>query len=364
MLPQRKTFRPFLLVVISILIILKIVALTPTSLEEVKPIAKVIDPQTLVEQTEELLAPGIPRNRIAEYTVEKFNYVSVQNGIKQWRIEADKAYMYHPEKLVHSRQIKALLFDPEGHVTQVTGKEAKYFMNHRDLEVFGNVKTLFPDGFELHSEYLHYKPAEQYVKIPTKYLAQGAGREMGGRFFKFISFGLDYDMKSYLIQLHKNVKVTLEGTQGAPSKGAPSNDETVIESDHCLINRNRQLAHFTMDPKRPLNKRFVHITQPSLFARSRRADMNYGSNSSVLEYMTAYDDVLIKEKNKQKLLRYSTSGRADFNHQQNVIILTQFPQVYQDEDTVTGDMIILHRDTDVVEIEHSNAFSQGLNHDQ
>ena len=79
--------------------------------------------------------------------------------------------------------------------------------------------------------------------------------------------------------------------------------------------------------------------------------------------MIAFEDVLIKEISKNKgpenLLKYATGGRADFDSTHDVIKITEFPQCYQDNDTVTGDIIIMHRDTDLVEVEHSNAFSQG-----
>jgi hypothetical protein len=103
--------------------------------------------------------------------------------------------------------------------------------------------------------------------------------------------------------------------------------------------------------------------------------MHYGDFSKLLQYMTAYEDVFIKElkapsDNKEKKepaakpsegpnLRYATSGRADFDTKSDVIRLTEFPQAYQDNDTVTGDIIIMHRDSDLVEVEHSNAFSEG-----
>jgi hypothetical protein len=78
--------------------------------------------------------------------------------------------------------------------------------------------------------------------------------------------------------------------------------------------------------------------------------------------LTAYDDVLIKETGStDHTLRYATGGQADFDTNRDVIVLSKFPQAYQDQDTVTGDIILMHRETDVIEIEHSNAFSGGPN---
>jgi LPS export ABC transporter protein LptC len=373
MLPQKLTqllfrgrLRPLFLALVVALIITEIVALSPSPLEESTGKNLAVDPESLMTDDEVTLATGIPHGKIPEYSIDQFQYVSTQGTEKQWKLIADRAFLYNKERLVHSRHIKAFLFDPEGKITIVTGKEGKYFMGKRDLEVFGDVHTLLPDGFELVSEYLLYKPGERKIEIPTKYFVHGDGHEQEGQQIKFDSYGMDFEMARSLITLPLDVKVIIEkppapvapladGTPGPP--GPP--DRTVIQSDHAVINRAKQLAHFTMNPAKPLDKRFVHITQPTMFTRGRRADMSYGDFSKLLQYMVVYEDVLVKEITDGTSLRYGTGGRADFDARSDVIRLTQFPQVYQDNDTVTGDIIIMHRDTDLVEVEHSNAFSAG-----
>ena len=358
---KRKQLRPILLIAIGVVIVTEIVALSPSSLEESKSGSVAVEPEALILDNEPSLIPGFPQRKIAEYGVEDFRFVSVQNGIKQWRIEAKRAFLYNPEHLVHSRRMKAFLYDPEGKITTIIGDESKYFLNHRDLEVFGNVKTIFPDGFELDSDYLRYKPEQHKIEIPKKYRVHGIGQETAGKSLQFFSKGLDYSMSESLILLNEAVRVTLSRIEpkDATTVGVPNT--TVIESDQCLINRKENLAKFTMHPNRPMNTRFVHISQPHLLTRSRRADLSYGDFSAILQYMNAYEDVLIKDTGKQHSLRYATGGRADFDNRRDVIVMTQFPQVYQDQDTVTGDIITIHRDTDIVDVEHSNAFSQGTN---
>ena len=124
------------------------------------------------------------------------------------------------------------------------------------------------------------------------------------------------------------------------------------------------MAYFTMRPNRPNKTRFVEILQPSTWGRGRTADLNYGSSPTPLQYLTLHDDVSIKDLKPDPTMRvgamkYATGGRADFDSHQNIVVLTEYPQVYQDEDTTTGDRIVLHRDTDIIEVEHSNAFRQG-----
>jgi hypothetical protein len=385
-------------------IIAEIVALSPGSIEEVRDSSAPLDPSSLLPKFSGSLAPGIPRDRVPEYSVDQFNYVSTQSGVKQWNLVADKANLYNTEKLVHARQIKALLYDPDGKITTVTGLEAKFFMNKRDLEIYGNVKTVMPDGFEIHSPYMRYLPNERLIDIPPAYPADGIGKDESGQSLAFNSHGLHYAMGKSEIILSSQVKVIVDkvepGTEASPSPSAsplalasktkskfasptlaPVADQTpssktLVESDHCVIYRDRKFAYFTMNPERALSSRFVKVTQPTLFSKGRNADMNYGDltpppgakpgdkkdKPKPLNYLILHDDVLIEEKAIDGSMRYGTGGQADFDAIHNLIILRDFPQVYQGKDghdTVTGDVIVLHRDTDIVEIEHSNAYSQG-----
>jgi len=366
----RKRLRPFILGSLTLFIIAEIVALSPSSVEHSKLQTPTIDPEAFIpDESVPTLATGIPKGRIPEYDVDQFDYVSVDNGIKQWKLRASRAYMFNREKLVHSRAVHALIYDGENKTTDVTGREAKYFMNRRDLEIFGNVITVLPDGFRIESEYLRYQPGEGRITIPSKYEVRGIGTENDGQKISFISYGMTYDMKDAKVFLDRQVRVNFEKSAEADPSSTGVPERTLIESDRCLIYRNQQLAVFTMEPSRSPDARFVHITQPNLFVRSRKADLNYGSFNQVIQYLVAKEDVLVKEKARppqtkpsaNPKLRYATAGQAAFDTKRDVVVLTDYPQVYEDQDTVTGDVILLHRDTDLVEIENSNAFSEGSN---
>lgn len=339
--------RPILLAGVAMLILLQIILFSPSSVEE-EGTKSGIDPEVFIPENDRTLATGIPKNKVPDYTVERFSYISTQGTEKEWKLDSDEADLFNHEKLVHSKIIKALLYDSQGKITVVTGKEAKYIMGNRDLEIFGAVKTVFPDGFELTSEYLHYRPMEKSIHIPASYPVKGRGEKLS-----FDSQGLQFQMTQGRIVLPESCRVFSQ---------SPTQEKTTVTSDRCVILRKEQIAHFSMHSKRPVASRFVEIQQPSLLVRARRADLNYGDPIRLLNYIIAYEDVLIKEipqNSSQKTLKYGTSGQASFDTQRNTITLTEFPQVYHDDDTVTGDVIILHRDTDIVEVEHSNAFSQG-----
>jgi LPS export ABC transporter protein LptC len=411
------------------MVFLRVLALSPTPLEE-NP-SPALDPDSLVRSEEVTLAQGIPKERVPEYSVDQFNYVSTYQGEKQWRLNADRAYLFNKEKLVHSRVVKAYLYGSDGSITEVTGKEAKYKMNERDIELYGDVRTLFPDGFELKSEYLRYQPDKKRIEIPTRYFTRGEQTEARPQQevttsasptpipltsptsspsplatptstpleqkIRFTSQGLDYWMDQQRVYLREQVHFEMEKAPSPPPSGGETTNETpgvpeitTIDSDHCMIYRKSHLTRFTMSSSRPPETRFVKIQQPTLFARARRADLNYGDFTKMLQYLVAYEDVFIRElpsptpkatplptprssltKNDPSAhhapapspsghpLRYSTCGRAEFDTQRDTIVLTEYPQVYQNSDTVTGEVIIVHRDSDLVEIEKSNSYSEG-----
>lgn len=391
----RKSFlsrlRPLILAGVVSAIIMQIVALSPNSVEESRDSSAPIEPDALLPKEKGTLAPGIPKGQVPEYSVDQFNYVSTHESVREWNLISATAYFYNSARLVHARTVKAYLFDPDGKITVVTGQEAKYSMatpvastgakpsptpasakkdaaaknaatNDRDLEVFGNVVTTFPDGFEVHSEYMRYRPDLRSIEIPVQYEASGRGKDPSGQILSFTSQGMFYSRKAEEISLPRAVKVTVEKQDSKPlAKGA--SDKTVIESDRCVINREQKLATFSMYPSRPIKERFVRVTQPTLFSKGRRGELNYGdpteASSKLLHHVALYDDVLVKETAKDGPLRYATAGQANFEGTQDIVVLTKFPQVYENEDTVTGDRIILHRDSDVVEVEHSNSYSAG-----
>jgi LPS export ABC transporter protein LptC len=352
-----RRIRPLLLTTVVLLIVGKIVFLSPAQLEESQSPPKALEIGALVHPEKHTLANGIPTDRVPDYTIEQFTYVSTHSGQKEWNLVAEQAFLYNSLKLVHSKDVKALLYDTDGNITTVTGLEAKYRMNERDLEVFGNVETTLPDGFVIKSDYMRYRPREKNIQIPSQYPVAGDGEEQSGEHIHFTSQGMDFDTARSEIYLPSTVRFTVIRTQGGEQP-------TTVISDRCMIYRKKQLANFTMLPSRPDSTRFVEILQPTTWGKGRTADLRYGSAPDLLQYLTLHEDVSIKDLKKDPAkkssgMKYATGGQADFDARKNVVILTNYPQVYQDDDTVTGDKIILYRDTDMIEVEHSNAFRQG-----
>ncbi|MCC6581907.1 MAG: LPS export ABC transporter periplasmic protein LptC, partial [Phycisphaeraceae bacterium] len=299
-------------------------------------------------------APGIPKNRFPEYTIDQFHWVSTQNGVHQWKILAQRAHLYQKENLAHGFTVHAYVYGEGSETTEITGDEAKLGLDSDHLEVFGHVKAIMPDGFQLESDYMSYDGKLKQITVPTSQPAWGAGEEQSGEKIRFTSLGLAYDTKTKILKLPMKVNTWV--------KSKDAKGPSLIVSDFAIIERNLERATFEMNANRDPAERFVTIDNESLFVKSRHVEVLYGQSQEgarQIDYMTAIEDVFIQERRKDAALDYATGGRATFDTKVNKIVLTEFPQVYQNNDTVTGDKVTIYRNTDEVEVENSNAYTEG-----
>lgn len=369
-----KRFRFWLAAGVGSVIFLQIVAFSPRRLEEEGAPSAIKAESLRPNYADSFVSPTIPADRVPEYTVEGFQQVSTQSGTKQWLLQADRAFFYQADGIVHARDVHADVYDVQGRVTVITSKEAKYFMQSKNLELFGDVKTVFPSGLETISPYMLYQAATREVTVPMAYPVEGrslpvAGAKPSAERYDFRSKGLHYFGAEDRVELLSDVGVRV--LKEDPKKGT---EITTIDSDRATIDRKKQVIRFTMLEARPSELRFVKIGQPGMTSRSRRAEFRMAADPKrKLRTVKALDDVKIEEHPKVSddasvaerkraratKTRYATAGIAEFDSDKNLIVLRDYPQVYQDRDTITGETIVVHRDSDLVEVDQSNAFSEG-----
>ena len=112
----------------------QIVALLPRGLEEELP-AEELEPGDLTGDN--VLRPRKPgfEKEIPEYTIKGFTYVSVQRGVKQWKIIADEAFFYEKKGIVTVKDVHAEIYDEKGKITVVESREGEYGMVTRNLDL-------------------------------------------------------------------------------------------------------------------------------------------------------------------------------------------------------------------------------------
>lgn len=303
---------------------------------------------------------------VPDYSVKGFSYLATKGGLKQWKILAELANVYQKSDLIHGIDVVAYIYENNGKTTVVEAHEALLTITPKILELFQSVKSKFPDGFTTISEYMLYQAGGKGIHVPATFLVRSFGEdtETSRKIFSE-SYGMEYLPNELKLILPSRVKVTV---QDPPQTKNPKT--TIIESDRAEINRATKQAYFMMNENRPSDERYVLTSQPpGFYMRSRTAEMRYGTIESDKTQsavgpntLVAIGDVLFRElpeEASKRTLRYGTAGRAEFHRAKNELILTEYPQVYQEEDTVTGNRIIVHRNTGLVEVDQSNAYSAG-----
>ncbi len=290
------------------------------------------------------------RNEEVGYTIDGFHYTAVEGEIKHWQMVATQAILYEKSKLVRAQKARINMFDTSGKITLIEGDEAHYKMSERDLDLVGNVKVTFPDGFWVKTTRAHY--AAKTGLISTTESFNGEAVPGKGELMQIWGTGFEASKSGPEINVFSQTHVRMRRLE---------NDEiTDVHSDRGLLNRFTKVAYFSMVDK----SRFVESKQGTLYVKSKLQDATYDSTAHLVKFMTAYDDVLIKETDPvrgQSGLKYATSQKAEFLTQENKILLSGFPSAYQEHDTLTGELIIIYRKTNMVEVTHANAYHEGSN---
>ena len=279
------------------------------------------------------------------YITEGLRWASSNGSKLEWWLRAKTSATFPQDVRIFAQSVVMDQLDGEGadapH-TVVSGDEAIHDPDHGRLDLFGNVQVRLSDGFLIKSEFAHYFTESGTYLVPPPFEGTGEGTLDNGQHLFFRATGLIYrpETQEMLLLLASHVEL----------------DETLIESDQALFLRTDHKAEFWAHHYRPPKKRWVSIRKPDLWVQSRTAEFLYGK--SVVKVLIAHQDVTLEDRSQIDAVRYGTCGRALFDRELDQIDLTEYPQVYQGQDTVTGEWIRMKRKQNIVEVERSNAFSE------
>ncbi len=340
---NKSQFQSYLIGGLVLFFVAHFVLLSPASLEEDFNGVRVIDPKDLLsflKNEPSVLAPEVPLNVAPAYSLRDDTLYSSQGIKPNVKMISRKSNVYQKEEIIHSLDVVVEFPDH----TQVQAKEGVFFTNQDKIHFYGHVHTTFPNGAELFSEFAEAftKPVTR-IEIPVSELAIGTRKDPSST-VTFTSQGLEYvDVYPKNFHLLSDAKVQIVG-----------DSTTDIHSDQAIYSYEKNHMHFFMNESRPLSTQFVKVHQPDLDLKSRTLDVDT-TDTQKLHTVTALTDVWMRDSHDPEKLSIATSGKAVYDYTKNEVTLTEFPQVYQDDDTITGDVIIFHRNTDQIQVKQSNA---------
>lgn len=343
-LPQNRLikstqFPSFLLAGVAVFLVAYFTLLSPSSLEEDFSGVRVVHPKDLLNflknESEPLLAKNVPTEITPAYSLRNFDFFATSENKPQLKLTAKKSNFYQKEELIHARDSIVTLPDD----TVITSREALYDTVNNEVEFFGDVVTTFENGMVIHSNYMKAitRPVLNVI-IP---ITEAVSGELVSKssVVRFKSYGL-----TYLDVEPKEVKLTSQVVTNIVS-----DRKTQIQSDKSRMPFSKNKIYFYMDQQRSFDRQFVQVHQLDMEMKSREIEIDF--KNSKIDTISAITDVSIRDRSF-----YSTSGKAVFIEKKNQILLSDFPQVYQNSsDTITGEVIIYNRTEDTIEVKQSNA---------
>lgn len=273
------------------------------------------------------------------YSMEGVHYINSENGKKSWEMKSKDAVMYQQLQLIDSSNVEILIYDEDLKKTRILSNRAFYYLEKKKLILEGNVKILFPDGFQVETQKAHYIAETGILETIENVYGESAAKGKT-EVLKVWSKGFWAQKNKAEILLPENVKIQVHKKM----------DPEIIESvaDRARIDRfNHQISLTMQDPKG-----LVETRKGNTYVRSRKQELHYQSDKRQAENLIATEDVLIREIG----IQYATAQRAEFLVPRDHIVLSGFPSVYQEQDTLTGEIIILDRKKHLVEVIQANAY--------
>jgi len=335
---KTKQFPSILIAGVAIFLLAYFTLLSPSSLEEDFNGVRVVNPKDLLNflknESEPVLAKGVPIETTPAYSLRNFDFFSTSENKPQLKFSAKKSNFYQKEQIIHAKE--SIVTTPDD--TVITSRESLYDTINNEIEFFGEVVTTFNNGVVIRSNYMKAitRPVLNVI-IPIDEPVSGEKIDSGSKIL-FKSFGLTYlNAEPKEVKLNSQVAMTIV------------NDRvTQIQSDRAIMNFTRNKLNFFMDEQKSFDRQFVLVHQQTLEMKSRILDVDL--RASKIQTISAINDVSIRDRTFS-----STSGKAIFIEKTNQIQLSEFPQVYQEGDTITGDLIIYNRTEDTIEVKQSNA---------
>ncbi len=341
-------FQSFLLIALFSFFAAHFLLLSPSSLEDDFSGVRILHPKELLNflrnESETALSEPFMATMPPQYSVRDSTLFSTRSGSPAFQLRSRKANAYPSQNQVHLLEVDVLMPDQ----TRITSEEALYDTAAGKIVFHGSVRATLPDGAEIRSRiaYADTTPLLR-IRIPLEERVDGSIPHDSTP-VRFTGFGMEYaDTGRREIVLLSSVVVDALGKQPAR-----------IRSDRAAFSRQNHELLFFMDKQRPVPEQFVTVAEKDLDLKSRLLEMKLAPGRSV-HRITATGDVWFLDRHQgEDRPTEGTGGKAVYDVKENRIILSEFPQLYQDHDTVTGDVITYHRDTDIVEVTEGNAVYQ------
>ncbi len=101
---------------------------------------------------------------LPDQVISEFGLTETSMGLKDWHMEADKAYVYVKRNILETEVVEVTFYDKDGSVRSVLKADyAKLNRNTDDMEARGSVVVTGSDGVKLETETLTWRSGTRQI---------------------------------------------------------------------------------------------------------------------------------------------------------------------------------------------------------
>jgi LPS export ABC transporter protein LptC len=101
---------------------------------------------------------------LPDQVISEFGLTETSMGLKDWHMEADKAYVYEKRNILETEVVEVTFFDKDGSVRSVLKADyARLNRNTDDMEARGSVVVTGSDGVKLETETLTWQSGTRQI---------------------------------------------------------------------------------------------------------------------------------------------------------------------------------------------------------
>ena len=138
----------------------------------------------------------------ADQVIEKLSHYIVRDGVRRSLVEADTAYYYEPSQTYELKNVRALMYSPDGELqSTLTAVEGTYRWQAGWMEARQNVLVETPAGKTLQTQLLRFDQTANELSTEQPFVYAGPGEHLEGNGFK-----ADPELKNVVTQQPRGTK--------------------------------------------------------------------------------------------------------------------------------------------------------------
>jgi lipopolysaccharide export system protein LptA len=268
------------------------------------------------------------------------DYYLAHSDKSNFHLFSDELIHNHsPEQLIMSKP-NGVLFSETGEPTYYSGASGYYNVEERKLYLKRNVIIRSVDAL-INSSSMNYDDESKVVEAE------------GDVFSKTQNYDRLYDVVVRSSKLVFNTKRDILKYQGAVNGQIKRTRKYEVPVSF----NSDALTFFVKDRKASLNGN-VSIKKQGIKAMSHRGEIFLENYNKKLKYFALYDDVIVEEKvhprGMKPFERKAYSEKLEGYTSESKIVLLGFPKVYQKNDILKGNVIILRENNETIEVDDAN----------